>query len=154
MSITLYYHPNNTNPDYQQLVRLSYVVLAKPFLLEGERLMEVVIALFLSWKRTPSMLQVFAWKLLLNRLPTRKNLFSSGVIPVQDPTTLLCGLCEGGKESVDNIFVLCPIASRIWYSVCWWLGWEQVLPESVLGIFQLFLSLDGSARIRHCLNLI
>lgn len=44
------------------------------------------------------------------------------------------------RESVDHLFVTCRDASMRWYFVCRWLGWEWVLPNSLLGLLQVFVS--------------
>ena len=57
-------------------------------------------------------------------------------------------LCGFHKESTNDIFVRCRVASRVWYCVSMWLGWELVLLENLMGVFHIFSSLAEKARFR------
>jgi len=55
------------------------------------------------WKSpAPSKVVAFAWKVLLNRVPTKANLAVRNVL---DPeTTNLCVLCNSGVETTNHLF--------------------------------------------------
>ncbi|GJY85810.1 RNA-directed DNA polymerase, eukaryota, reverse transcriptase zinc-binding domain protein, partial [Tanacetum coccineum] len=59
---------------------------------------------------------VFIWRFILDRLPTRLNLSLRGIeIP-----SIECPICNSGMESVDHIFFDCEVASNIWRLVDVW----------------------------------
>ncbi|GJW81864.1 retrotransposon protein, putative, ty1-copia subclass [Tanacetum coccineum] len=72
-------------------------------------------------KYVPIKINVFAWKVFLDRLPTRSNLQHRGVL-VSD---LLCPLCSSAQEDSSHLFFSCRLATDIVRLVCrWWnLSW-------------------------------
>lgn len=74
----------------------------------------------------PSNVCAFAWKLLLDRLPTRVNLLRRKIFP--NSPDACCPLCQEAPESVDHLFVLCPFAARVWALCYCWYGLHTTLP--------------------------
>nr|GEZ31425.1 RNA-directed DNA polymerase, eukaryota [Tanacetum cinerariifolium] len=74
-------------------------------------------------KYVPIKLNVFAWKVRLNRLPTRVNLQHRGVL-VSDP---LCPICCSEDEDSAHIFFRCRLVTDIVRLVCrWWnMAWSS-----------------------------
>ncbi|GKA96144.1 RNA-directed DNA polymerase, eukaryota, partial [Tanacetum coccineum] len=84
-------------------------------------------------KYVPIKINVFAWKVFLDRLPTRSNLQHRGVL-VSD---LLCPLCSSAQEDSSHLFFSCRLATDIvrlvyrWWNLSWtplgsyadWLNW-------------------------------
>ncbi|GKD20495.1 RNA-directed DNA polymerase, eukaryota, reverse transcriptase zinc-binding domain protein, partial [Tanacetum coccineum] len=70
-----------------------------------------------SWlKVLPRKVNVFIWRFILDRLPTRLNLSLRGIeIP-----SIECPICNSGMESIDHIFFDCEVASNIWCMVRVW----------------------------------
>lgn len=68
-------------------------------------------------------------QVILDRAPTRQNLFKRRVISNQ--VNFMCPIREENVESVDHLFVTCRVVSGVWYRVCRWLGWEWVLPRNL-----------------------
>nr|GEZ14461.1 RNA-directed DNA polymerase, eukaryota [Tanacetum cinerariifolium] len=65
----------------------------------------------------PIKVNIFAWKLALDRLPTRTNLALRGV--VSDP--LLCPICESHVKDSSHLFFNCSLAKDVMSLVCrWW----------------------------------
>nr|GEY20434.1 RNA-directed DNA polymerase, eukaryota [Tanacetum cinerariifolium] len=65
-------------------------------------------------------LNVFAWRLYLDRLPTKSNLIRRG-IQVGSP---MCPNCVSYDEDVPHIFFKCPLAIEVSRVVCRW--WDVV----------------------------
>nr|GEY60300.1 RNA-directed DNA polymerase, eukaryota [Tanacetum cinerariifolium] len=69
------------------------------------------------WIKTiPIKVNVFAWRLASNKLPTRFNMSSRGLeIP-----SMVCAICNVWVETSDHLFFSCSVASSIMAKV---LGW-------------------------------
>nr|GFB61332.1 RNA-directed DNA polymerase, eukaryota [Tanacetum cinerariifolium] len=57
-------------------------------------------------KSIPIKINIFAWKLCLDRLPTRVNLAKKNVAIA----SLLCPLCDSGMEDAAHLFFRCDMA--------------------------------------------
>ncbi|GJV46735.1 putative RNA-directed DNA polymerase, eukaryota, reverse transcriptase zinc-binding domain protein, partial [Tanacetum coccineum] len=70
-----------------------------------------------TWdKSLPRKVNIFIWRLKLNRLPLRLNLSSRGIeIP-----EISCPLCNGNVESNTHIFYECTFAKEIWRTTRMW----------------------------------
>ncbi|PWA43356.1 RNA-directed DNA polymerase, eukaryota [Artemisia annua] len=71
----------------------------------------------------PIKINIFAWKLALDRLPTRANLALRGV--VSDP--LSCPICESHVEDSSHLFFNCSLAKDVKSLVCRW--WNVGVPN-------------------------
>ncbi|GKC94960.1 RNA-directed DNA polymerase, eukaryota [Tanacetum coccineum] len=78
-------------------------------------------------KCIPIKINVFAWRVSLDRLPTRLNLIRRGV---QVPSTA-CPICTSDPEDISHLLFRCPMASDIHRLICRWWG----LPWSPLGSY-------------------
>ncbi|GJR51885.1 copia protein [Tanacetum coccineum] len=68
-------------------------------------------------KSTPIKVNVFAWKLHLDRLQTRMNLARKGV----QISSMMCPLCNNVEEDSSHLFCGCDMAIDISRLVCrWW----------------------------------
>ncbi|PNX66294.1 F-box family protein [Trifolium pratense] len=73
------------------------------------------------WKSdVPSKINVFGWRLLLNRLPTRTALHRRGVL--SNPFELSCVLCFRHREEEAHLFFSCYFSKVVWCKVLNWLG--------------------------------
>lgn len=61
-----------------------------------------------------------SWRLLINRLPTREALARRGLF--LDGLGTSCPFCKRECESVDHIFLTCPISLEVWHKIFDWLG--------------------------------
>nr|GEW52145.1 RNA-directed DNA polymerase, eukaryota [Tanacetum cinerariifolium] len=59
---------------------------------------------------------IFLWRLSLDRLPHRLNLSSRGL----DIPTISCSSCNGNVESADHVFFECDLVKEIWCLVRKW----------------------------------
>nr|GEY50635.1 RNA-directed DNA polymerase, eukaryota [Tanacetum cinerariifolium] len=68
-------------------------------------------------KEVPIKVNVHAWKVRINGLPTRWNISRRGI----DIPSILCPLCETGVESSKHLFFNCSVVRAIFQRVCiWW----------------------------------
>nr|GEW19317.1 hypothetical protein [Tanacetum cinerariifolium] len=59
---------------------------------------------------------IFLWRLCLDRLPTRLNLSKRAL----DIPSIKCPICSNSVESNDHIFYSCEVAASIWRLVDVW----------------------------------
>ncbi|GJZ04896.1 RNA-directed DNA polymerase, eukaryota, partial [Tanacetum coccineum] len=98
------------------------VASARRYIDEGLSEMEGVQTRWV--KLVPIKVNVFAWRLALNKLPTRFNMSSRGLeIP-----SIVCPVCNVGAETVDHLFFSCSVASSIMAKI---LGWWGLLENGV-----------------------
>ncbi|MCH79282.1 cysteine-rich receptor-like protein kinase [Trifolium medium] len=106
----------------------------------------------LLWhKQVPLKVSIFAWRLLRDRLPTRVNLATRGII---DPDAQLCVSGCGGVESAQHLFISCSVFGSLWSLVRSWIGVHSVDPQSLPDHFYQFTySSGGSLEIQKILYL-
>jgi len=69
-------------------------------------------ALELAWHhQVPLKVSIFAWRLLRNRLPTKANLASRGVLSSE---ATLCALGCDHVETSEHLFLSCPTSVLLW----------------------------------------
>ena len=74
----------------------------------------------------PSKVVGFAWRAILNRVPTKINLTLRHVLrPEEQPW---CALCNRVEESANHLFLHCHVASAVWLKLRWWLDYYFILP--------------------------
>ncbi|GJX39773.1 RNA-directed DNA polymerase, eukaryota [Tanacetum coccineum] len=69
-------------------------------------------------KVIPIKVNIYAWRVCLDKIPTRLNLSSKGI----DIPSILCPICNLAVESTSHIFFTCPLARQIRSKVMRW--WE------------------------------
>ncbi|GKD29693.1 RNA-directed DNA polymerase, eukaryota, partial [Tanacetum coccineum] len=69
-------------------------------------------------KLVPIKINIFAWRVFLDKLPTRLNLSLRGV----DSPSILCPICNVATESSFHLFFTCPLARHVRCKVLHW--WE------------------------------
>ncbi|KAL4563958.1 hypothetical protein LXL04_028007 [Taraxacum kok-saghyz] len=75
------------------------------------------------WNRmVPAKMNVFAWRLMMNRLPTKVNLDRRGI----DCGSIRCGVCDDDLETVNHLFFSCEMAVDLWTKVVKW--WDIDIP--------------------------
>ncbi|GJQ94337.1 RNA-directed DNA polymerase, eukaryota [Tanacetum coccineum] len=70
-------------------------------------------------KIIPIKVNIHAWKVFLDKNPTRLNLSLRGM----DIPSILCPLCNSAAESTSHIFFSCPLARQVWNKFLRW--WEM-----------------------------
>ena len=74
--------------------------------------------------KVPSKITVFAWRLINDRLPTRKNLQRRQV----QLTEILCPFCRINEEDSAHLFLHCNKIQPIWWKTTSWLNLKGVVP--------------------------
>nr|GEY52614.1 RNA-directed DNA polymerase, eukaryota, reverse transcriptase zinc-binding domain protein [Tanacetum cinerariifolium] len=74
-------------------------------------------------KYVPIKVNVFAWKVKMNALPTRFNISRRGI----DIESIICPLCDSGAESSNHLFFNCTVARHIFSKIVRW--WDIVYKE-------------------------
>ncbi|GMP72532.1 hypothetical protein CsSME_00030528 [Camellia sinensis var. sinensis] len=78
---------------------------------------------------TPSKVAFFVWTAMLGRVLTLDNLIRCGHILVN-----WCCLCCGAVESMDHLFIHCPVSSPLWMLVVATFDLAWVQPASVQAV--------------------
>nr|GEZ63497.1 hypothetical protein [Tanacetum cinerariifolium] len=75
-------------------------------------------------KQIPIKVNVLAWKISMDRLPTRVNLHRRGV----QVSPISCPICYEALEDLDHLLFCCDLTKDIARSICnWWgLVWNPV----------------------------
>lgn len=75
-------------------------------------------------QKAPPRSKVFMWSILKNKIPTGDNLIKRGM-----HKPFWCNLCKDNTESMDHLFLTCPITVDLWVYVlsniptqCTWWG--------------------------------
>ncbi|XP_058783282.1 uncharacterized protein LOC131657957 [Vicia villosa] len=77
-------------------------------------------ALKIIWgSRCPSKIKIFGWRLILDRLPTRKQLMRRRIIT--QPQEVTCAFCGQGEEEIAHIMLYCPKLKLLWLKIQGWL---------------------------------
>ncbi|GJR87200.1 RNA-directed DNA polymerase, eukaryota [Tanacetum coccineum] len=77
-------------------------------------------------KVVPIKVNVHAWRVCLDKLPTRANLSLRGM----DIPLILCPLCNTDVESTSHIFFSCSLARQVWRKILLWWEIEDVVFNS------------------------
>nr|GEV30353.1 RNA-directed DNA polymerase, eukaryota, reverse transcriptase zinc-binding domain protein [Tanacetum cinerariifolium] len=95
-------------------------------------------------KVVPIKINIFAWKVCLNKLPTRFNLSLYGL----DIPSILCPICISAGESGSHLFFSCNMARLLLRKLARW--WELDLTE--LNSYEDWLNWFHSIRFSKCLK--
>ncbi|GKF27169.1 RNA-directed DNA polymerase, eukaryota, reverse transcriptase zinc-binding domain protein, partial [Tanacetum coccineum] len=77
-----------------------------------------------SWRKiVPIKVNILAWKIKLNFLPSRLNLSRRGL----DIPTIMCPICEKYAESTNHIFYDCYMVRDIYRKIASW--WDVSSPQ-------------------------
>nr|GFB80467.1 RNA-directed DNA polymerase, eukaryota [Tanacetum cinerariifolium] len=77
-------------------------------------------------KVVPIKINVFAWRVRLDKLHTRLNLSLRGV----EISFLMCPICNSSMESASHIFFTCHVARLIWKKVLRWWDLDENMIDS------------------------
>nr|GEY76144.1 RNA-directed DNA polymerase, eukaryota [Tanacetum cinerariifolium] len=108
-------------------------------------------------KSIPIKINVFAWKVYLDRLPARLNLIRRGV----QVSSLSCLVCNAAYEDMSHLLFSCNLADDVvrlvcrWWNLTWsplgsfseWLYWFNsiMLCSRIKGCWKGFFTLHGGA---------
>ncbi|GJX45177.1 RNA-directed DNA polymerase, eukaryota, reverse transcriptase zinc-binding domain protein [Tanacetum coccineum] len=102
-----------------------------------------------SWRKmVPIKVNILAWKVKLDVLPTRFNLSKRGL----DINSILCPICENHAESSSHLFFACSMARDIFRNITSW--WDVKSPHvSSFEEWEMWTSsLTLSLRRKHILE--
>ncbi|GKD42853.1 RNA-directed DNA polymerase, eukaryota [Tanacetum coccineum] len=88
-------------------------------------------------KEMPAKVNIFIWRMLLGKLPTRMNLMTRGITVRSDK----CGICDTNDETINHLMLHCDLARDVWALVGRW--WSLDFP-SVLTIRELMSWVDDT----------
>ncbi|GKV50258.1 hypothetical protein SLEP1_g56970 [Rubroshorea leprosula] len=91
------------NKDGQYSTKSAYSILAK----EGREATEITTFCRIWNSVLPSKISAFNWQLLLDRIPTKMNLMTRGII--KDNQDCKCGLCGEEEEDTKHLFLECSM---------------------------------------------
>ncbi|PNX56077.1 70 kDa peptidyl-prolyl isomerase, partial [Trifolium pratense] len=101
----------------------------------------------LIWhSQVPLKVSIFVWRLLRDRLPTRLNLVTRGVLSLPAAT---CVFGCGAAESAHHLFLSCSIAGSLWDLVRAWIGISLVDFTTMRDHFVQFTASTGGSRARR-----
>jgi hypothetical protein len=106
------------------------------------------------WKaKVPPRVAFLSWITSLGKALTIDNLRKRGLI-LQN----WCCLCKSNGESVDHLFIHCPMATDMWWMVFGMFGVQWVMPRTIMDLFSCWSGRLGShdtvlvwKMIPHCL---
>ncbi|GJZ38047.1 RNA-directed DNA polymerase, eukaryota, reverse transcriptase zinc-binding domain protein, partial [Tanacetum coccineum] len=73
-------------------------------------------------KFVPIKINVLAWKIKMDALPSRFNISRRGI----DISSLTCPICDAGIETTDHLFFSCLMAKQITHKIATWWEFDQV----------------------------
>ncbi|GAU19616.1 hypothetical protein TSUD_383110 [Trifolium subterraneum] len=74
---------------------------------------------FLWLRSVPLKVNIFVWRLFLDRLPTKSNLLRRGSLGAEN---VYCSTMCGTTEDLNHLFFQCDVYSRLWLMILQWLG--------------------------------
>ncbi|GAU41517.1 hypothetical protein TSUD_302560 [Trifolium subterraneum] len=92
--------------------------------------------------QVPLKVSIFAWRLLRDRLPTKINLVTRGILT---PAAHLCVSGCGVAESAHHLFISCSTSGSLWALVHSWIGITVVDSTSLCDHFVQFTSSAGGS---------
>jgi hypothetical protein len=98
---------------------------------------------FLWLKEVPLKVNIFVWRLFLNRLATKDNLRKRNVLEVNN--TSCAALC-GKEEERDHLFFQCDYYGRLWLLISNWLGFDTVFHGNLNMHANQFCALGGFSK--------
>ena len=95
-------------------------------------------------QKIPSRVAFFVWTADWGKCLTINNL-RKGNVWILD----LCYMCKCNGESIDHLFLHCPVAMDLWPMVLGLFGGSQVMPKSVVGLLACWQRWFGHHRNGH-----
>ena len=100
----------------------------------------------------PLKVSIFVWRLGLNRIATKDNLYKRRVLTdVEQGCSANCGL----TEDMDHLFFQCDFYGKIWTLTCSWLGFSIAFRGNLMSYLTQFGGLGGfSTKVRYSQHII
>ncbi|GAU16278.1 hypothetical protein TSUD_299100 [Trifolium subterraneum] len=96
--------------------------------------------------QVPLKVSILAWHLLRDRLPTKENLVTRGILSSE---AHFCVSGCGAVESAQHLFLSCSTFSSLWSLVSSWVGSSLVVTHTISDHFVQFTQSAGVSRARH-----
>ncbi|CAJ2632137.1 unnamed protein product [Trifolium pratense] len=96
--------------------------------------------------QVPLKVSIFVWRLLRDRLPTKSNLITRGIL---SSSAQLCVAGCGEAESANYLFISCSFFGSIWALVCTWIDIPLTNSSTIRDHFVHFTSSAGGSRARR-----
>ncbi|XP_022041996.1 uncharacterized protein LOC110944652 [Helianthus annuus] len=98
----------------------------------------VQLASAFEWcKWLPIKCNVFMWRMLMDRIPTKKALQRRGI----DCGDLRCKFCNEQEDCIDHIFTACMLTCGVWNGIASWIysssGWSKAKKSALHGVLIL-----------------
>lgn len=77
---------------------------------------------------------VFTWRFLRNRIPTKVNIFGSGIL---QHNYQLCVVGCSEVELADHLFMECPLLSSVWHLIRNYIGISLAYSHCLLNQFDI-----------------
>jgi hypothetical protein len=127
-------------------VKSTYVALDTLLLNHNVLTTEQSFAFKIVWKSAaPSKVRTMVWQLLLDRIPTKENLYRRRIIQAEEA---LCLICARAMESANHLFLHCNFAASVLYAINRWLDVLIVLPPDVTTTYVILVGCGRNRRIR------
>jgi hypothetical protein len=111
--------------------------LKPPQLLTSQEAVTLGDAEDLLWhKQVPLKVSIFLWRLLRDRLPTKTNLVTRGIL---SPDLDTCVTGCGGADSAQHLFLTCGTFGSLWPLVRAWIGFSTADAHCNAPIFLLHI---------------
>ncbi|GAU47886.1 hypothetical protein TSUD_404590 [Trifolium subterraneum] len=102
--------------------------------------------------QVPLKVSFLAWRLLRDKLPTKANLISRGILSVEDH---FCAFGCGAVESAQHVFLSCSSYGSLWSLVSSWIGSSLVTTKTLSDHYiQFTTSACGTRACRSFMQLI
>ncbi|GAU21406.1 hypothetical protein TSUD_32360 [Trifolium subterraneum] len=101
---------------------------------------------FIWHSQVPLKVSILAWRLLWDRLPTKVNLITRGILPA------VAHYCVSGcreVESAQHLFLSCSTFGSLWSLVSSWIGSSLVMAQTLSDHFVQFTISAGGSRARR-----
>ncbi|GAU20762.1 hypothetical protein TSUD_84800 [Trifolium subterraneum] len=125
----------------------GYTVRGAYQLLTDQAVVPLDAATALIWHpQVPLKVFILAWRLLQDRLPTKANVTSRGILLVGDSH---CVSGCGSVESAHHVFISCSMFGSLWSLVSSWVGSATVTAQTLSDHFVQFTTSAGGTRARR-----
>ncbi|KAF5807368.1 putative reverse transcriptase zinc-binding domain-containing protein [Helianthus annuus] len=98
----------------------------------------------------PIKVNLFVWRLLLDRISTAYNLYKRGIIHQM----VDCKLCGDSPETTDHMVTSCYIASVVWQRVGAWCKLPPIFLFSTKDVMEIHTQAGGTDQRKKTINVI
>jgi len=107
----------------------------------------------LNWKSpAPSKVVVFTWKLLHDRIPTKRNLAIRNSLP--SDSSLECVWCNNSVEDSTHLFLHCEGVSMVWCKLMEWVEFNFLIPPNLFILWECWNGAILNKKLRRGVRLI